>query len=68
MLKTNLERIYTRLRWLLLNAGTAIPPEVEPSNLRDLDFMLNGDPSTPSGRPAVITFEDNYYLTDRIPR
>jgi hypothetical protein len=65
-LKMNLERIYTRLRWLLLNVGTMVPDGSNNVARDDLELMLNGDPSTPRGKPAVITFEGNYYLTDRI--
>ena len=65
-LKDKLEEVYTRLRWLLLNVGTIIPATENRDALRDLNLMLNGDPSTLSGKPAIIENQGDYYLTDRI--
>jgi hypothetical protein len=67
MLKSNLEQIYTRLRWLLLNVGAKDFENVPRANLNDLGWMLRGDPMA-DNKIAVIEDQGNYYLTDRIPQ
>ena len=63
-LKDKLEKIYTRLRWLLLNVGQDVSANPNSSAREDMQRMLEGDPDI-NDRVAIITFEGNYYLTDR---